>query len=58
MVIIKEKEVYQTPAVEVITFNLNSIIAVSPGGGEGTGDENWLPAFPPSESSLLNTLLQ
>ena len=35
------KEVYQTPFTEVVFITLSSIIAVSDGGNEGTGNENW-----------------
>ena len=52
----KEKTAYQVPSVEVITFSLNSIIAVSPGGGEDPGDENWAPCFPSNIPSIFNSL--
>lgn len=52
----KEKTAYQAPIVDIVTINLSTIIAVSPGGGEGTGNENWIPEFPLSKPSVFDLL--
>ena len=56
----KEKEVYQTPSVEVNTLRLDSTLLVGtplpPGGGEDPGDENWAPGFPSNIPSFFNSL--
>lgn len=37
---------YQAPMTESIAFLNNGVILMSPGSNEGTGNENWAPAFP------------
>lgn len=50
----RQKECYQSPSVELFFIQSESLICVSGGGSEGTGDEDLIPIMPLEDDDVIS----